>query len=47
MTTLLKERRPTSDIIYEPHTLCKNMEGIAREYLLVLVEKNLLFNIVL
>lgn len=39
MTTLLKEQRPTSDIIYEPHTLCKNMEGIAREYLLVLVDK--------
>lgn len=40
MTTLLKERRPTSDIIYEQHTLCKNMEGIAQEYLLVPVEKS-------
>lgn len=40
MTTLLKERRPTSDIIYEPQTLCKNMEGTTREYPLVLVEKN-------
>ena len=40
MTVLPKERRPTSDIIYEQPTLCKNMEGIAREYLLVPVEKS-------
>lgn len=40
MTTLPKERRPTSDIIYEERMLCKNMEGIAREYLLVPVEKS-------
>ena len=40
MTVLPKERRPTSDIIYEQPTLCKNVERIAREYLLVPVEKS-------
>lgn len=44
MTTLLKERRPTSDIIYEQHTLCKNMEGIAQEDLLVPVEKSTFYH---
>lgn len=40
MTTLLKERRPTSDIIYEYHVLCKNTKGIAWEYLFVPVGKS-------
>lgn len=47
MTTLLKERMPTSDIIYEQQTPCKNLEGIAQEYLLVPVEKSTSSSLVL